>query len=48
MPSTRKTFVGSSSEAELMANRVLGEQIERAGMELVKWRTIFPARGYPL
>jgi hypothetical protein len=48
MSSARKIFIGSSSEAELMANRVLGEQIERAGMELVKWRTIFPPTGYPL
>jgi hypothetical protein len=44
----RKIFVGSSSEAEPMANKVLGEQIERAGMELVKWRGIFQPSGYPL
>src|SRR5580765_5256845 len=48
MPILRKIFVGSSSEAEQMANKVLGEQIERAGMELVKWRGIFPPSGYPL
>jgi hypothetical protein len=48
MSNNRKVFIGSSSEAESMANRVLGAQIERAGMELVKWRTVFPPSGYPL
>jgi hypothetical protein len=48
MPIAPKIFVGSSSEAEPLANRVLREQIERAGMELVRWRTIFPPGGYPL
>ena len=41
MSNKRKIFVGSSSEAEIMANRVLGKLIDQAGMELVPWRTIF-------
>jgi hypothetical protein len=31
-----------------MANTVIGELIEEAGMVPVKWRTIFPAGAYPL
>jgi hypothetical protein len=48
MSRSRKIFVGSSSEAELMANTVLGDQIKRAGMKLVKRRTIFRPNVYPL
>ncbi len=48
MSSTRKIFVGSSSEAEGMANMILGDQIKKAGLELVKWNTIFRPNVYPL
>jgi hypothetical protein len=48
MSNKRKIFVGSSQEAELMANKVIGQLIKEAGMELVPWRDIFTAGAYPL
>ena len=42
MVERRKIFVGSSSEAQDLAESV-GKVIERAGMEPVLWKDIFPA-----
>jgi hypothetical protein len=42
MADTRKIFIGSSLEALEMA-RLVGEEIEKAGMVPVVWDTIFPA-----
>jgi hypothetical protein len=42
MAERRRIFVGSSSEAWDLA-QLVGEVIERAGMEPVLWKTVFPA-----
>jgi len=44
----RKIFVGSSHEAERLANEVVGQLITRAGMELVPWRTVLRTGEYLL
>ena len=45
---TRKIFVGSSSEAEQLADTAVGDVILKSGMELVPWRGIFPLNVHPL
>ena len=48
MSNKKKIFVGSSREAELTANKAVGQLIKEVGMELVPWRNLFTAGAYPL